>query len=325
MNFTKLSDFLISNNQPQFRFRQIKHNYYSGRYSSFLEMTDLSLDLRQLLEDNFSLYSVKLDKILEDNFAKKARLTLSDGSKIETVLMNYGQWQTVCVSSQVGCPLACTFCATGKMGFKRNLTVDEIVDQVLFWKKENKPSRIVFMGMGEPFLNWDNLVSALGIIKKELVVGSRKISISTAGVSPRIVDFANLKTEINLAVSLHSADQPTRESMMPIAKQYSLEELKKSLNYYTKTTNRQVFFEYLLAKDVNDTPKHLDSLIEFIKSNKLFYLNLIPLNPVKGGLTPSNKLSLFEKELSKASVNFSVRHSIGQSINSACGQLIIEK
>jgi len=327
MDFTKLSDYLSSLNQPPFRLRQITKNYYSGKYKSFSEMTDLSLPLRQALESQFTLSSVKLVKLLEDNFAKKALLELSDELRIETVLMDYGQWKTVCVSCQVGCPLACTFCATGKMGLKRNLTVDEIIDQILFWKNKSDVSRIVFMGMGEPFLNWEVLVSSLKIIndKNGLFIGSRKISISTAGVAPRIIDFANLNTEINLAVSLHSADQETRESMMPIAKQYSLTELKKSLDYYTTTTRRQVFFEYLLAKDLNDTPLHLELLIDFIKSNHLFYLNLIPLNPIKDGLIPSPKLEEFSQKLTAANVNFSVRHSIGQSINSACGQLIVEK
>ncbi len=327
MDFSKLAEFLAQNNEPAFRIKQITKNYYSGRYLSFSEMTDLSLGLRQLLETNYSLSSIKLDKLLEDKFAKKARLILGDGSKIETVLMDYGDWKTVCVSSQVGCPLGCTFCATGKMGFTRNLTVDEIIDQILFWKHTNTVSRIVFMGMGEPFLNWDNLIAALKTIndKNGLYIGNRKISISTAGVAPRIIDFANLNTEINLAISLHSADQATREEMMPIARQYSLNDLKKALDYYTKLTHRQVFFEYLLAKDVNDSPKHLDLLIKFIRSNNLFYLNLIPLNPIKDGLTPSDNLTYFQKELTAAHVNFSVRHSIGQSINSACGQLIVEK
>ena len=327
MDFSKLAEFLAQNNEPAFRIKQITKNYYSGRYSSFSEMTDLSLGLRQLLETNFLLSAVKLDKLLEDKFAKKARLSLVDGTKIETVLMDYGDWKTVCVSSQVGCPLGCTFCATGKMGFTRNLTVDEIVDQILFWKHTDVVSRIVFMGMGEPFLNWDNLTVALKIIndKNGLFIGNRKISISTAGVAPRIIDFANLNTEINLAISLHSADQSTREEMMPIARQYSLNDLQKALDYYTKLTHRQVFFEYLLAKDVNDSPKHLDLLIKFIHSNNLFYLNLIPLNPIKDGLIPSGNLTNFQKELTAAHVNFSVRHSIGQSINSACGQLIVEK
>lgn len=332
MDFQKLSAILVSVGEPAFRLRQITKNYYSGRYSSFSEMTDLSLPLRSKLDSEFPLYSVKLEKLLEDKFAQKALLSLSDGLKIETVLMDYGDWKTVCVSSQVGCPLACTFCATGKMGLKRNLTVDEIIDQILFWKNILSVNcslftvnRLVFMGMGEPFLNWENLLSALTIIKNDLIIGSRKISISTAGVTPRIIDFANLNTEINLAISLHSADQETRATMMPIARQYDLHDLKKALDYYTKTTNRQVFFECLLAKDVNDSQFHLDLLIDFIKSNKLFYLNLIPLNPIKNGLTPSSRLDYFKDELSKHQVDFSIRHSIGQSINSACGQLIVEK
>lgn len=328
MDFSKISDFLDKNNQPRYRLKQIQKNYYSGKYLSFVEMTDLPLDLRQTLANEFSFLSVVEDKIITDKFTTKARLVLNDGLKIETVLMDYGEWLTACVSSQVGCPLGCTFCATGKMGFKRNLIVDEIIDQILYWNHKLYPKyvgRLVFMGMGEPFLNWDNLIESLKIIndKDSLNIGNRKISISTAGIAPRIIDFANLNTEINLAISLHSAIQDTRESMMPIARQYHLDELKKALEYYTQTTHRQVFFEYLLAKNVNDSPQHLNQLIKFIKSNKLFYLNLIPLNPVKDGLIPSENLSFFQKELSKSSVNFSVRHSLGQSINSACGQLIV--
>jgi 23S rRNA (adenine2503-C2)-methyltransferase len=185
------------------------------------------------------------------------------------------------------------------------------------------------MGMGEAFLNWDNLLLSLKTInsKTGLNLGSRKISISTAGVVPKIREFADLDTEINLAVSLHSADQQTRESIMPIAKTYPLDELKKSLIYYVSQTNRQVFFEYALIKDVNDSPRHLKLLIDFIKSNHLFYLNLIPLNPVKNGLTPSTQTVFndFISGLKKAGLDFSVRHSQGQSINSACGQLITDK
>jgi 23S rRNA (adenine2503-C2)-methyltransferase len=326
MDLLKVSEYLNKIQEPPFRLKQITKSYYSSRYSSFLEMTDLSLTLRNCLESEFPLYSVKLDKLLEDEHTKKALLNLSDGLKIESVLMDYGNWTTACISSQVGCPLGCTFCATGKMGFKRNLTAEEVIDQILFWKNKITVNRVVFMGMGEPFLNWDNLLTAIKIInsKNGLNIGARKISISTAGITPAIIDFANLNTEINLAISLHSADQKTRESIMPIAKQYSLTELRKSLEYYTRTTNRQVFFEYLLAKDINDTPHHLALLIDFIQSNKLFYLNLIPLNPIKDGLIPSDKLKYFSDELTKNQVNFSIRHSIGQSINSACGQLITD-
>lgn len=327
MNLSLIKEFLTDNHQPEFRFRQLQKNYYSGRYHSFSEMTDLSLDLRQQLEEKFSLYSIKSEKILKDNFTQKALLSLVDGQKIETVLMNYDQWLTACISSQVGCPLGCKFCATGKMGFIRNLTAEEIIDQILFWNQSLYPQyvgRTVFMGMGEPFLNWDNLVSALTIIKNDLKIGARKISISTAGIIDGINKFSELNTEINLAVSLHSADQKTRESIMPVARQYQLVDLKKSLDNYAAKTHRQIFFEYALIKDVNDAPVEIDKLIKFIKSNHLFYLNIISLNPVKDGLTPSLRLKEIENTLIKNHVNYSLRHSLGQSINSACGQLIVE-
>jgi len=332
MDLTKVSQFLTENNQPSFRLKQIQKNYFSSRYSSFADMTDLPKDLRDQLSQNFSLYSVKVDKILKDNFTQKARLSLADGHQIETVLMNYDDWLTACVSSQVGCPLGCKFCATGQMGLIRDLTSEEIIDQILFWNLQLYPKyvgRIVFMGMGEAFLNWDNLLLSLKTInsKAGLNIGARKISISTAGVVPRIKEFADLKTEINLAVSLHSADQKTRESIMPIARTYPLDELQKALVYYVSQTNRQVFFEYALIKDINDTPKHLKLLIDFIRPNHLFYLNIIPLNPIKNGLTPSPQTAFnnFVNGLKKAGVDFSVRHSQGQSINSACGQLIVQQ
>ena len=310
MDLSLIKDFLDANQQPAFRYRQIVKNYYSGRYSNFSQMTDLSLALRSQLDEKFSLLSVVPDKILADGGTQKAALVLKDGLKIETVLMDYGDWLTVCVSSQVGCPLGCTFCATGKMGFKRNLTAEEIVDQILFWNSRLFPKyigRIVFMGMGEPFLNWDNLMPALEIIKEDLKIGSRKISISTAGLADKIEDFANLSTEINLAISLHSAIQPTREKLMPIAIKYNLDQLKSALMYYTQRTHRQVFFEYALIKDINDTEIEISALIKLMQSNKLFYLNLISLNPIKDGLVPSNNLKNVEAQLNRAHVEYSIR------------------
>lgn len=331
MDFIKLKQLLNGLKVPPYRLKQIVKNYFSGRYNSFNQMTDLSLDLRQELTKNISYSSIKSSKIFEDNQTQKAVLELEDGQKIESVLMNYDEWLTVCVSSQVGCPLACKFCATGKMGLKRNLTSEEIVDQILFWNQKLFPKyvgRIVLMGMGEPFLNWDNIIEALKIInsKDGLNIGARKISISTAGIADKIIEFANLKMQYNLAVSLHSAIQKTRQSIMPIAKKYSLDELKDACNYYTKKTNRQIFFEYALMKDTNDTPDELTAIIKFIKSNHLFYLNLIPLNPVAGGMIPSSQSSFdnFVSVLEKTKVNFSIRRSFGQNVNAACGQLATE-
>ncbi|MFA6007350.1 MAG: 23S rRNA (adenine(2503)-C(2))-methyltransferase RlmN [Candidatus Shapirobacteria bacterium] len=325
MNIIQVSEFLTSLNLPQYRQKQILKNYFSGRYQNFSQMTDLPKDLRENLDEKFSLLSVSELKLQQGTDTQKVALKLSDGLAIESVLMDYDQWLTACVSSQVGCPLNCAFCATGKMGFKRNLTAEEIVDQILFWNSKIFPKyigRIVFMGMGEPFLNWDNLMSALKIIKSDLNIGSRKISISTAGIVPKIYEFADLDTEINLAISLHAPDQSTREKIMPISKQYDFKDLIKSLNYYTAHTRRQLFLEYALMKDINDSPGHLNELIKLLKSNSLFYLNLIPLNPVKGGLIPSPNLKLFSDTLQKNHLNFSLRQTFGQSIDSACGQLI---
>jgi len=341
MNISKVVDFLNNQKLPSYRQKQIIKNYYSGRYLSFAEMTDLPKDLRTTLDQNFPLLSVVESKLHSGKNSQKAVLKLSDDLLIESVLMDYGDWITACVSSQVGCPLNCAFCATGKMGLKRNLSAEEIIDQIIYWNRVLSPlsrgdgptksgqrglyvGRIVFMGMGEPFLNWDNLLLALKILKNDLNIGSRKISISTAGIVPKIYEFADLNTEINLAISLHAPDQTTREKIMPVSKTYPFSDLIKSLNYYTAHTNRQLFLEYALIEGINDSPTHLQKLIDLLKSNRLFYLNLIPLNPVKDGLKPSTSLKLFSDTLTKNHILFSLRQSLGQSIDSACGQLITQ-
>lgn len=328
MDLIKLKETLDLLNLPPFRYRQIVKNYYSGRYSDFNQMTNLSLDLRQKLSESQNLLSIVEEKLVGDESTKKALLTLSDGQKIESVFMDYEDWLTVCVSSQVGCSLGCHFCATGQMGFKRNLTPEEIVDQILFWNQKIYPKyigRVVFMGMGEPFLNWENVLTAINIIngKEGLNIGARKISISTAGVVDKIKEFADIDTQINLAISLHSADQNFRETIMPIAQKYSLAELKNACNYYVGKTNRQLFFEYALM-DKNTSQKDAELLANFIHSNRLFFLNLIPLNKVEGGMTPAtpDQQKIFMNYLSKLNVEYSLRRSFGQNFSAACGQLI---
>lgn len=327
MDLAKLKDFLTSQNLPEFRYRQIVKNYYSGRYLNFDQMTDLSLDLRSKLNSQFSLYSVSEEKTVGDQSTQKTLLKLSDNQKIESVLMNYDDWITACVSSQVGCALNCKFCATGKMGFIRNLTPEEIVDQVLYWNQKIYPSfvgRIVFMGMGEPFLNWDNLLESLKLINSTngLNIGARKISISTAGVADKIIEFADLNTQINLAISLHSANQKYRETIMPIAKKFNLDELKKACIYYANKSNRQLFFEYALT-DKNTSQSDAKLLADFLHSHHLFFLNIIPLNPVDGGLNPATKdqQELFMDNLDRLGVQYTLRRSFGQKFLAACGQL----
>lgn len=330
MDLVKLKEFLDSQNLPAFRFRQIVKNYYSGRYVKFDQMTDLSLGLRSQLSSQFSLYSVVEEKIIGDQSTQKVLLKLEDKQKIESVLMNYDDWITACVSSQVGCALNCQFCATGKMGFIRNLTPEEIIDQIIYWNQKISPSfvgRVVFMGMGEPFLNWDNLLAALEIINSStgLNIGARKISISTAGVADKIIEFANLDTQINLAISLHSANQSFRETIMPIAKKYNLEELKKACLYYANKTNRQLFFEYALT-DKNTSQNDAQLLANFIHSHHLFFVNLIPLNPVEDGLDCATKeqQEKFMNSLDQLGIIYSLRRSFGQKFSAACGQLITD-
>jgi len=328
MDLIKLKNFLNSQNLPEFRYRQIVKSYYSGRYLNFDQMTDLSLDLRSKLNSQFSLYSVIEEKVIGDQSTQKALLKLEDNHKIESVLMNYDDWITACVSSQVGCPLNCSFCATGKMGLIRNLTSEEIVDQILYWNQKIYPSfvgRIVFMGMGEPFLNWDNLLESIKIINSSngLNIGARKISISTAGVVDKIIEFSDLNTQINLAISLHSANQKFRESIMPIAQKFNLDELKKACIYYVNKTNRQLFFEYALM-DENTSQSDAKLLANFLHSHHLFFVNLIPLNPVDGGLNPASKdqEKLFMSYLDQLGVIYSLRRSFGQKFSAACGQLV---
>lgn len=339
MNVPAITSYLQDQGYPPYRLRQILQNYYSGRFSNFLGMSDLPINLRQNLDNQFSLLSLQPINLFHSKSSRKAVLNLLQGNlRIESVLMDYSNWSTVCLSTQIGCPLGCLFCATGKMGYKRNLTVEEIIDQVLFWKNQILPKenhiprpvqggdrggfRLVFMGMGEPFLNWDNLLDSLKIINQKLDIGARKISISTAGIIPRIYDFADLNTDINLAISLHSLRHSVRQQIMPVSRQYHLDDLIKSLHYYTTKTHRQLFLEYALIRDVNDSQQDIDLLIKLLRSNYLFHLNLIPLNSVEGGLLPSVKLDLFRHLLSFANINFTVRRSLGSDISSACGQLI---
>ena len=328
MNLSALSAYLAENQQPNFRGKQIIKNYYSGRFHTFSQMTDLPLDLRSALDSRYPLLSVVSEKIQKTGQTQKALLKLADASLIESVLMDYDGWLTACLSSQVGCPLGCAFCATGQMGFKRNLMPEEIVDQLLFWNNLLYPTyvgRIVFMGMGEPFLNWENVKEAITIFndRKYLNIGMRKMSLSTAGIIPQIQEFTNFNKEINLAISLHAATQSTREKIMPIAKQYPLDELQQACLTYVKETHRQLFFEYALIKGINDNSTELKQLISFINSSRLFFLNLIPLNSTSKTLTTSDQVTqdFWCKSLTSAHCNFSVRRSFGQEINAACGQL----
>ena len=364
MDVVKLEKCLKDLGQPVYRFKQIIKAVYQDGVLDFAEMTNLSKILRDQLSGNIDILSFKIRDILgaQDKQSYKALFELADGNMIESVLMSPkpGMW-SVCVSSQVGCPLGCAFCATGQMGLKRNLSVEEITDQVLFWKgylKEirnqkfeirndeskiqnpkfpsqggeiiNSISNIVYMGMGEPFLNWDNVKRSLQILTdKDLFgFGSRSISVSTAGIPEGIRDFSKEFPQINLAISLHFADDKLRSRYMPVNRTYGLDILKQTLKEYLQKNSRKIFIEYVMLSGINDHFKQAEELANFLKSLgrlQLIHVNLIRYNMTGQELNSSSKIktAAFRDALLRQHISVTIRKSLGQEIQGACGQLAV--
>lgn len=320
---------LILEGQPKFRYKQVYQAIYNDLIGDWMENSTLPLSLREELNQECPL-EIQAELFgSEKSETQKALLTLADNNKVETVLMRHEDGRcTVCVSSQVGCPLGCAFCATGKLGFKRNLTVDEIISQVLFFarllKKENiRVSNVVFMGMGEPFLNYDNVMAAIKILNDKDIfnIGARHISISTSGVIEGINKFIKEDLQINLAISLHAPNDNLRAQLMPIDRKYPLPRLMDVIEKYVKLKSRQVMFEYLLIDGINDQDEHARELAVLMK-NPLYTVNLIRYNPT-GSFEPSSaaRIKKFKNLLLREGIKVTQRYSFGQDISAACGQL----
>lgn len=317
--------------EPKYRLKQAKEAVFKNFIDNWNKATFLPLALRQKLNEECPLEINAEMLISKSKDSVKAKITLKDGLLIESVLMRHRDGRnTVCVSSQVGCPLACQFCATGKRGFKRNLNVMEILEQVIFFNRYLKKggkrvTNVTFMGMGEPFLNFENVLKAVRILndKEGMKIGIRNISISTAGIIEGIEKLAKTGLQLNLAISLHAPDDKLRSELMPINKKYSLEKILQAVNAYIKKTNRQVMFEYLLINDVNDSVYCATELAKIMK-NPLYYVNLILYNPVGSGFKPSKTehVKKFKEILRKKKIIFSQRWRFGQDIKAACGQLV---
>ncbi|MFA6252435.1 MAG: 23S rRNA (adenine(2503)-C(2))-methyltransferase RlmN [Candidatus Paceibacterota bacterium] len=329
MDLTKLDDIL--ENEKPFRRRQAMRAIFRELITDWEKSTSLSLDLRKKLENACSLDINAENFESKDKNTAKALITLNDGKKIESVLMLHtGNRSTVCVSSQVGCPIGCSFCATGKMGFYRNLTVYEILEQVLFFarylkaKGDRKITNIVFMGMGEPFLNYENVLKAIRILNDGQCfnIGSRKISISTSGIIEGIDRFANEDLQVNLSISLHAPTDELRSQLMPINKQYDLRSILFAVDDYIKKTSRKVMYEYVMLQGINDTIECADELIKIFKKRHLVMINLIIYNPT-GDYKPSKTeiVKTFKEHLEKNGIFVTQRYEFGQAINAACGQL----
>lgn len=284
-NIKELKKELENLGEKPYRAEQIYKWLYKENVQTFDEMTDLSLALREKLKEEYTLSNFEiLEKQVSKDGTVKYLFDLLDGNAIETVLMEYKHGRTICVSSQVGCKMGCKFCASTGIAFIRNLTSGEIVQQILSVEKDMniKISNIVFMGIGEPLDNFDNVMKAIEIINspKGLEIGARHISISTCGIVPRIYELADRDMQSTLSISLHQATDEKRSSLMPINNKYNIEELMKACKYYIEKTNKRISFEYALAKEENDNKETADELIKLLKG-MLCHVNLIPINKIE--------------------------------------------
>lgn len=339
MNFEYVKQYIKDAGLPNFRIAQVKDAIFKRGISSWDEATSLPADLREKLKQDRPLLSFKVSKIVCSNRDKvaKALLTLKDGYQIETVLLKPQDTWSVCVSSQVGCPLRCSFCSTGKMGFKRDLTQEEITDQVLMWyqyvhkeKLGERISGVVFMGMGEPLLNYLNVVKAAQDLSNPdyLNIGARHISVSTSGIADKLHKLAVDLPQANLAISLHNADNAERSKIMPVNRKFDLDDIKKALEEYIAMTGRQVFLEYSVIENVNSRPEHIRKLADWIysiKDNYLLHVNLIACNLGRGEKTEDRVVKDFAAGLKAIGIGVTIRKSMGNDILAACGQLASQK
>lgn len=326
-----ITNFLVSNGEKAFRAKQIWQWIWQRGVTDFEEMTNLSRTTRELLRQNWyfdCLEPVHIQTATDGT--TKTAWKLYDGEIIESVLIPGNQKFTVCVSSQVGCKLGCKFCATGTLGFKRNLTYGEIFNQVTAAKMAAEAqgfplSNIVFMGMGEPMLNYDNILAAIERITAEdgLAMSPYRITVSTAGIPDKIRQLADDGVRFNLAVSLHAAKESVRTSLMPINKAYSLKEVADSLKYFVEKTGTRPTFEYLLLKDINDSLEDAKALALYCRQFPI-KINLIEYNNVEGSgfqHSPDKKRDEFVKYLENCNMVVNIRRSKGKDIDAACGQL----
>ena len=327
-NLDELKEELISIGEIKYSEEQIFKWLYVDKVKEFDEMTNLSLELREKLKKEYTMCNFKILKKHESSDGtKKYLFDVLDGNAIETVLMQYHHGKTICVSSQIGCKMGCKFCASTGIQFIRNLTSGEIVEQILAVEQDigDKISNIVFMGIGEPFDNYDNVMNAIKIInnQKGLNIGARHISISTSGLVPMIYKFADEELQCTLSISLHATNDEKRSSMMPINNRYNIEELIKACKYYISKTNKRISFEYALAKDNNDNLDDAKELVKLLKG-MLCHVNLIPINKIENGAytkSSNENIIKFRDYLNEKGIVATIRRELGSDIDAACGQL----
>ena len=324
----ELEDIFLEKGYQKFRAKQVFRQIHVNKVNDFNQMTDLSEDMRESLSNEFEIDKVSLLKTFESKIdsTKKYLFELKDGNIIEAVFMDYKDRKTICISSQVGCRMGCTFCASTKNGLERHMTASELIEEVYTLERLNGDiNNIVIMGIGEPLDNYKNITKFLEIITDEngRNLSHRSITLSTSGLTPKIYDLADSGLDINLAVSLHYATDEKRKKYMPVAKKYDIKGLIKATDYYLDKTKRRVSFEYVVIDGVNNLDSDIDNLKKLLKGKNI-HINLIPLNPIeefKHGKTTNKIINDFKEKLTRNGLNVTVRYSMGQDIDASCGQL----
>ena len=324
----ELEEVIVKFGEKKFRAKQIFEWLHVKRVAAFDEMTNLSVQLRDTLNEKFCLKSLFVSKKLEshtDNTVKYL-YRLCDGNHIESVLMEYNYGNTICVSTQVGCKMGCRFCASTIAGYKRDLTSSEILQQIYESERNSgrKISGVVLMGIGEPMDNFDNVVNFLKVLSNEngMNMSLRHVSVSTCGIVPRIYELAELKLGITLSISLHATNNEARSEIMPVNDRYDINELLEACRYYFKVTGRRISFEYALIDGTNDSRENAKELASLLK-NFTCHVNIIPVNKIKERNYHSDRKSAhrFAIYLDELGINATVRRTLGADIDAACGQL----
>lgn len=328
MTLDELTEFVTENGFPKFRAKQI-YDWLYKNVTDFDNMRNIPADLKAFLKSSSYISVANIEKKLVSRYDKTVKYLFSfnDGECVESVVMSYKHGYSICISTQVGCKMGCTFCATGKSGFSRSLVPSEMLGQIEAAQRDLniRISNIVLMGMGEPLDNFDNVVKFLRLVSSDngLNIGMRHITLSTCGIVPKIYELAKLHLGITLSVSLHAPNDEIRQRTMPIARKYSIEELLKACSDYFKTTGRRVTFEYSMISGVNDSDENARELAKRLEGTQS-HVNLIPVNTVEGtGYLKSNikRQQVFINILAAKNIGATVRRTLGSDINASCGQL----
>jgi 23S rRNA (adenine2503-C2)-methyltransferase len=332
LDFESLNSTLAELDQPPFRTQQLWEGLYTRLYTDFSQFSNIPKDLRDSLSKQFIIDPLRVQKSLrsQDGLTEKVLFALQDGTSVETVLMRYERRNSVCISTQVGCPMGCVFCATGQMGFVRSLSSGEILAQILYFMRQlqaenQKLTNIVYMGMGEPFLNYEATMDSVRRLMDQqgLNFGARRITISTVGIIPKIEQFTEENLQVNLAVSLHAADNALRSQLVPANRMFPINKLIPVCKAYTEKTHRRISFEYALIDDVNDSREAALALASLLKG-MLCHVNLIALNPSKKYPlqgSPKAKIHAFSATLEEQGIPVTIRLRRGVEIQAGCGQL----